>query len=194
MRAVGEPHASPPYSGVRNSPYSTVRCIATREDWTRAALNALAEGGVSAVAVDRLTTAVGATRGSFYHHFKDRDELVTAALALWEREYTTDLIPEAEAVADPRERLRSLFAHVYEPPAHPIELALAKAADDPLVAPVFARVSAARLALLRSIFLELGHAPDEADARAWLAWAFYVGHHQLPGRPARLDRIVDLLS
>jgi AcrR family transcriptional regulator len=72
------------------------------------------------VAVDRLTKVVGATRGSFYWHFKDRGELVEAALALWERQYTTDLIPLAEAVADPRERLQLLFARVYEPVALPI--------------------------------------------------------------------------
>jgi len=149
------------------------------------------------VAVDRLTKVVGATRGSFYWHFKDRDELVAAALALWEREYTTELIPLAEAVPDARARLRSLFKRVYEPRAEPIEIALAAEADHPLVAPVFARVSAARIALLRSIFLELGLGEQEADARAWLAWAFYLGHHQLgdaPGKPADLDRIVDLLG
>ena len=149
------------------------------------------------MAVDRLTKVVGATRGSFYWHFKDRGELVEAALALWERQYTTDLIPLAEAVSDPRERLRLLFARVYEPVALPVEVALSKAADDPLVAPVFARVMAARIALLRDIFLGLGLEPAEADSRAWLAWAFYVGHHQLgdtAARPERLDRIVALLG
>jgi len=146
------------------------------------------------VAVDRLKDVVGATRGSFYWHFKDRDELVAAALALWECEYTTELIPLAEAVPDARDRLRVLFERVYEPAADPIELALIKAADDPLVAPVFARVTAARMALLRSIFLELGLGEEEAEARTWLAWAFYIGHHQAPGRPRDLGRVVALLG
>ncbi|MBE2317299.1 TetR/AcrR family transcriptional regulator [Solirubrobacter sp. CPCC 204708] len=157
----------------------------------------MAESGVAGVAVDRLTKAVGATRGSFYWHFKDRDELVQAALLLWERENTTELIPEGEAVRDPQARLRALFARVYEPPADPIEVALAKAADDPLVAPVFARVVASRIAFLRTLFLELGCEEEEADSRAWLAYGFYVGHHQLgpvPGRPAGLGRIVELLG
>ncbi|MDA0184609.1 TetR/AcrR family transcriptional regulator [Solirubrobacter phytolaccae] len=158
---------------------------------------AIADGGVPAVAVDRLKDAVGATRGSFYWHFKDRGELVEAALALWEREYTTELIPLAEAVPDPRARLRALFERVYEPRADPIEVALAKAADDPLVAPVWARVSEARMGLIHAIFLELGLSEAEADSRTWLAWAFYVGHHLLddaPARPERLGRIVDLLG
>jgi AcrR family transcriptional regulator len=173
----------------------------TREDWIRAALDAIAEGGVASVAVDRLAKTVGATRGSFYWHFKDRRELIEAALALWEREYTTELIPDAEAVEDPGERLRLVFREVYEQPADPIEVTLAMAAAEPLVAPVFTRVIEARIALLRRIFTDLGLGDAEASDRAWLAYAFYVGHHQLghaPGtkalRPDRLDGLVELLS
>ena len=197
-----------PYITVRK-PYSTVRSITTlarrkrltREDWIRAALDALASGGVAAVAVDRLTKTVGATRGSFYWHFKDRRDLIEAALAQWEREYTIELIPEAEAVSDPLERLRFVFREVYEQPVDPIEVALATALDDPLVAPVFLRVTEARIALLRRIFTALGLEKGEATDRAWLAYAFYVGHHQLrraPGtralEPDHLDRLVDLLG
>ena len=173
----------------------------TREDWIRAALEALADGGVTAVNVDRLAKRVGATRGSFYWHFEDRRELIEAALALWERENTTDLIPEADAVGDPAERLRLIFRRVYEQPVDPIEIALASAAGDELVAPVFLRVTAARIALLRRTLVGLGLGEAEAAERAWLAYAFYIGHHELgrtPGigalRPERLDALVDLLG
>lgn len=173
----------------------------TREDWIRAALDALAEGGVAAVAVDRLTKSVGATRGSFYWHFKDRGELIEAALELWERENTTELVPEAEAITDPVERLRYLFRQVYEQPVGAVEIALATAADEPLAAPVFVRVTEARLAFLRRIFTDLGLADAEANDRAWLAYAFYIGHHQLERaagtralRPDHLDRLVELLT
>jgi hypothetical protein len=122
-----------------------------------------------------------------------------ATLDLWEREHTTELIPEAEAVEDPAERLRFVFRAVYEQPVDPIEVALASTADDPLVGPAVARVTRLRVRLLRDIFLELGLDDAEADARAWLAYAFYVGHHQLgraegTGRPERLDRVVALLT
>jgi AcrR family transcriptional regulator len=173
--------------------------LLTKEDWTRAALEALAAGGVAAVAVDRLAKQLGATRGSFYWHFRDRRELIESALAQWERENTTELIPQAEAVADPVARLRLLFREVYERPVDPIEIALAAAAGDSLVAPVFARVTSTRIAFLQRIFTELGLSPAAAADRAWLAYAFYVGHHQLGRnaevrRPARLDRVVELLA
>jgi AcrR family transcriptional regulator len=172
----------------------------TREDWTGAALGALVEGGVAAVSIDRLAKTLGATRGSFYWHFKDRNELIQVALERWEHEHTTELIPRADAIADPTERLRFLFREAYEPPTDPIESALAWS-DDPLVAPAAARVTRARLVFLRRIFLDLGLPEDEAADRAWLAYAFYVGHHQLGRnaglqrrRPSSLDGVVELLT
>lgn len=173
----------------------------TREDWTRAALDALATDGVRGVAVDRLAKTVGATRGSFYWHFRNRGELIDAALKQWEAENTTALIPTFEGLADPVERLRTLFRGVYEQPVDTIEIALASTAEDPLVAAAYARVTRMRLDFLRQIFIDLGLSDDQADARAWLAYGFYIGHHQLgqnstirASRPARLDHIVDLLS
>jgi len=175
--------------------------LLTRDDWARAALDVLAEGGMSGVAVDRLAKSLGATRGSFYWHFADRDDLIRAALERWERQNTTDLIPQLDAVGDPAKRLAMLFREVYEKRVDRVEMVLAAIADEPHVAPVFARVTRARLDVLRRIFTDLGLPDDEADARAWLAYGFYIGHHQLdrsperPGiRPERLDRIVDLLA
>jgi AcrR family transcriptional regulator len=175
--------------------------LLTRQDWIGAALEALATGDVRAVAVDRLATALGTTRGSFYWHFADRDELITAALEQWEHDNTIALIPDLDAIADPVERLRQLFRAVYEQPVDAVEIALASAGDHPLVEPVFARVTMARLDVLRRIFTDLGLPDADADDRAWVAYALYIGHHQL-GRaadvkavqPARLDRVVDMLT
>jgi AcrR family transcriptional regulator len=175
--------------------------LLTRDDWIDAALSALAEGGMSAVAVDRLAKTLGATRGSFYWHFADRDDLIRAALERWERQNTLELLPELDAVADPAERLALIFREVYEQRVDRVEMVLAAIADEPHVAPVFARVTRTRLEVLRRIFTELGLPDDEANARAWLAYGFYIGHHQLdrsPGRPGirpeRLDHVVDLLA
>jgi AcrR family transcriptional regulator len=51
----------------------------TRQDWIDAALEALETGGVPAVAVEPLASRLGVTKGSFYWHFKDRNELLATA-------------------------------------------------------------------------------------------------------------------
>lgn len=176
------------------------KTLLSREDWTAAAYAALATGGTQAVAVDRLAKQLGVSRGSFYWHFADRRELLDAALARWEKENTTDLAAQIPDV-EPVEQLRAILQQVYEQPADDIEITLAAAGDDPLAAPAFARVTNARLDILRNVFVRLGLPAAEAEARAWLLYGFYLGHHQLGRnpdavrrRPAQLDRLVDLLT
>ena len=57
-----------------------------REDWLRAARLALLRGGVEAVRVEKIARDLGVTKGSFYWHFKDRDELLELLLCEWESE------------------------------------------------------------------------------------------------------------
>src|ERR687893_303054 len=85
-----------------SQPRSRIRL--SREDWIGAALQALADDGPSGVAVERLAARLGTTKGSFYWHFKDREELITEALATWEREDTDAVIEEMKEISDPVER------------------------------------------------------------------------------------------
>lgn len=55
-----------------------------RTDWVLAGLRALARGGIAAVKVESLAREIGATKGSFYWHFKDLAELHQVMLELWE--------------------------------------------------------------------------------------------------------------
>ena len=48
-----------------------------------AALNAVRAKGYSATTVDDICHAAGVTKGSFFHHFKTKDELALAAAAHW---------------------------------------------------------------------------------------------------------------
>src|SRR5271170_185016 len=78
-------------------------------DWARAALAAIARGGIAAVAVESVAADLGATKGSFYWHFKNRDALIQAALDLWEQTRTESVIEDLQHEPDPAERLRKLL-------------------------------------------------------------------------------------
>ncbi|MDQ2788725.1 MAG: hypothetical protein M3Y73_03065 [Actinomycetota bacterium] len=49
-------------------------------------------------------------QGSFYHHFENRDSLIIAALADWERSQTEAVIQRLDLIPDPAERLRAVMA------------------------------------------------------------------------------------
>lgn len=147
------------------------------DDWTRAALDAIAAGGIANVSVERLAKELGATKGSFYWHFKDRPALVAAALDRWELEYTDAVIERLGAIDDPRERFRQLLVTSFGAPGALIDALLVADADDPVVAAVLARVSAKRLAFVDKIFAE--HGADGGADRALLAFSAYLGLAQL---------------
>jgi AcrR family transcriptional regulator len=160
------------------------------EDWEAAALAALAEGGIEAVAVEPLAKRLGVTKGSGYWHFAGRDDLLRRALARWERRDTEEVIAALARVPDPRQRLLDLFRLAMRPTWGPsLYTALFAAAGHPLVGPVLARVAARRLDYLGVCYRELGLGPEAARHQALLAYATYVGLLHL-GReaPAVLPR------
>lgn len=54
---------------------------------------ALLRGGIEEVRVERMARDLNVTKGSFYWHFKDRDELLEVLLREWEEELLHDIIP-----------------------------------------------------------------------------------------------------
>jgi len=151
-----------------------------REDWIGAALQALADDGPSGVAVERLAARLGTTKGSFYWHFKDREELIAEALATWEREDTDAPIEEMREVGDPVERLRigTVMATEYEEAESP-DVRLLPSASDPVVGEVVKRVQRKRLDFLAQTFRDAGFTPAESRLRARLAYSLALGwHHQ----------------
>ena len=152
----------------------------SREAWVQATLGAIAEGGLAAVAVVPLAKQLGATKGSFYWHFANRQALVEAALADWEQSHTAAVIAEIEASSDdPLQQLRLLFKRVTALAARDrIELALLATADHPTVQPVLDRVTRSRIEFVAELFQRLGFSHSEARRRALLAYSAYLGHAQ----------------
>ncbi|MDT9694433.1 TetR/AcrR family transcriptional regulator [Streptomyces sp. P17] len=149
-------------------------------DWADAALVAMSEGGLAAVAVEPLATRLGTTKGSFYWHFANRDALIEAALDRWAETETEGIINELEREPDPERRLRLLFAEAIRSSAEdPLEVSLLATADDPRVATVLARVTERRVAYVAQLFTEAGFPEPEARRRGLLAYSVYLGHTQL---------------
>jgi TetR/AcrR family transcriptional regulator, transcriptional repressor for nem operon len=78
----------------------------TRTKLLDAALNVIRAKGYSATTVDDICVASGVGKGSFFHHFKSKEELAIAATQHWSA-VTGALFESApyQQVADPRERI-----------------------------------------------------------------------------------------
>lgn len=177
------------------------------DDWTRAALEAIADSGIGAVAIEPLARRVGASKGSFYWHFDDRAALVAAAVASWEETRTEAVVRAFEGVEDPRERLRRLFAGAFgDVRGGRLDAALIADAGDPAAGPAVRRVTERRIAFIATAFEELGFTRPEARHRALTAYGAHLGLLSIracaPGTvpstgkrlSAYIDDLLDLLT
>jgi AcrR family transcriptional regulator len=150
------------------------------ESWAAAALEAVASGGLDAIAVEPLARRLNVTKGSFYWHFPNRGALLKAALELWERQETGDVIAGLENEPDPYQRIVNLFKRANSSyKAGRLYLALAAAGDDVRVNEVVQRVSARRLAYLEKCYRALGMDAEQAPLWATFAYATFIGNQQV---------------
>lgn len=68
-----------------------------RPDWVLAGYRALVRGGPGALKIEALARDIGATKGSFYWHFKGLSDLHAAMLDNWERLATAEITSAVQA-------------------------------------------------------------------------------------------------
>lgn len=176
----------------------------TPDDWIAAATERLVHHGADSIRVDVLAKEMGASRGSFYWHFKDRDELLQRVLTAWRDQATEQLIERFEREHDdPRQLLRDLLSLPFRGKAArraaSIELAIrAWARSDTMARHAVEDVDSRRIAYIAQVFSALGFPIREARARAFALYAYEVAESLLSaqgteGQKAERSRMMEAL-
>ena len=143
--------------------------LLTRRRWLEEGLALLEEAGAEALTIESLTSRLGVTKGSFYHHFANYQDFQERLLEFWEEEGTLRIIQWAEQEASPPEKL----ARVMQASLHPSRLDVALRAwalQDERVRVHQQRIDQLRLAYLEEV--AYAQTADRLSARQ-LARAFY---------------------
>jgi AcrR family transcriptional regulator len=169
--------------------------------WVAAGLTALAVGGPESVRVEALARVLGVTKGGFYWHFADRQALLAAMLDAWQRSSLDEVIELVEGTgADPRVRLRRLFALASSSELRRVDLAVRIwAREDPRVARRLRAVDARRRDYLRTLFGAICTSRDDVEARCVIAMSLFVAGGFVPegrgelGPPEVMRLVLDRL-
>ena len=170
---------------VNAPPADAVRASLTPETWIEAATEVLVDQGIDPVRVDVLATQLAVTRGSFYWHFRDREDLLRRVLQAWSELATAMLTRRLETASnDPQAQLRDAISLPFRgrsaARAARIELAIrAWARRDEMARQAVDAADAARLAYHTQVFKALGFAPAEASLRAFMVYSYEVGESLL---------------
>lgn len=161
------------------------RTALTPERWVEAATEVLVDQGIDHVRVDVLARSLKVTRGSFYWHFREREDLLRAVLQAWRARATEQLTQRLErAHDDPREQLRDLISLPFRGRsarrAARIELAIrAWARRDAMARSFVDEADAARMGYIAQVFSALGFGVMEARARAFMLYSYELAESLL---------------
>jgi AcrR family transcriptional regulator len=148
----------------------------TRADWIGTAVEALARDGLRAVAVEPLAERLGATKGSFYWHFRDRNALLQAAVEHWEATVIDESIARLEEIADPLERHTATVEMLNASPKDmKIFLVLLWNADHPVIGPAVERIVRKRMGYSQRLREQAGLSPDQAEQSSLHAYSVWLG-------------------
>ena len=150
-----------------------------KDTWLDEGLKILEESGPGSLTIDNLVLHTGKTKGSFYHHFKNRNKYIEALLAHYEAKVTVEILHEVNKASGKIERLKKLTKLVFQISSK-LELVIrAWALYEPLVKKIQDRIDQKRLDHLKNIYLSSCVNESQAQTMALRNYSIYIGLQQL---------------
>ena len=163
-----------------------------RIDWLLKALEIFVAEGIDAVRITRLAQDLGVTRGSFYWHFENREDLIDALVSYWKDKNTsaiTESVGNASSLAEGIFRFfeTCIDATLFDPR---LDLALREwARRSDTVRSMVDFEDEARITSLREFFTRFGYAMPEALIRARVLYFSQIGFYALEVRETLATRL-----
>jgi AcrR family transcriptional regulator len=151
----------------------------TRNDWLAAALDALLREGVEGIHVEPLAESLRVTKGSFYWHFKDLQDLLVSVLEYWTTRMVGAVRDHQHLSGTPEENLLSVMEDIAREERARYESAMRTwAASDERAAAAVQRVDEARLEWTCGLFEEMGFSPEQSEIRGRMMVFYEYGEAQ----------------
>lgn len=152
----------------------------TKDIWLKEGLKVLAELGNGGLTIEELTKRLNVTKGSFYHHFKNRRTFSHELLTYWEGEMTTEIIQISKKGTTFEDRNKRLFNASNQIRNYELEVAIrAWALRDEMVREFQERVDKLRISYLKELYQLFADDSKVAEELALIRYAFTVGAQQI---------------
>lgn len=162
----------------------------SKSDWLDAALDALKEGGIEAVRVERLAAKLQIAKSGFYYHFRDKEDLQQKLLDHWLALDGSPLLRERLLTSmEPKERLVIVAEIVDEAQLSKFDAAIRQwARKNTKVRRIWRKEMGKRLDHIRSIFSDLGFEGDDLEMRVRTFVGYCVTERELFEELSKKDR------
>ncbi len=166
----------------------------SRQDWLTFALDVLIKKGPEHLKITPLCELKGVTKGSFYHHFKNRAVFIDSLMDHWYQTTTQGFIDQVDATLPTLKRLQALDRIIN---SHSIEAEhhiRAWALKEPSIRLHLEKIDRQRQSYLAECYQEIGLSPQQANDVALIAYSSFLGMAQIYPAPSpeEVERVTSM--
>ena len=156
----------------------------SREDWLNFALDILVKKGPEFLKINPICELKGVTKGSFYHHFKNRAVFIESLMSHWYETMTLAFIEQANTEDTALERLQKLDTVIAGNNIEAEKHIRAWALKEPVITTHLEKIDSQRREYLAECYVELGLNESQAKDVALMAYANFLGMQQVYPAPS----------
>ncbi len=147
-----------------------------KEDWIRQGLQILVEFGEKSLTIENLLSRMKLTKGSFYHHFKDREDYIKELIESWKSTMTVKIIESLHGLKDAQSMYKALEDSIERTFSPEIEIAFRNwAQKSPYIAEIVAEVDTWRTITIENIVALQGIKKAQCWLLARFAYSAFIG-------------------
>ena len=163
----------------------------TREQWLQKSLEAISGKGFGRVVIDNIVTSLGVTKGSFYWHFKDRNDFLEKLITYWDDTFTKIVMYHInESEAGPRERLLELMLYITRNRLASYDAAITTLThNEPQISNQIAKVFESRMQFVATLFAEMGYKEADLEMRSRMLVMFMSQEQNMPTQKPLKEQI-----
>ncbi|HET53915.1 MAG TPA: TetR/AcrR family transcriptional regulator [Ignavibacteria bacterium] len=148
------------------------------EDWIKKGIELFSQGGIDALNVEKMATILNCTKGSFYHHFKSREDYIDQILEYYYKSRKNMLEMIGKLYNSPIEKLSRVLIGVFKNPRGlDFEFQLRKLAETNEKAKIqLNNLERERITYVSVLLNDCG--TDNPQLRAEMIYHYYLGWYQ----------------
>jgi AcrR family transcriptional regulator len=160
----------------------------TRNDWLATALDTLLKAGPEGVHVEPMAASLGVTKGSFYWHFEDLQDLLSSVVDYWAEMMLGAVRNHDDLTGSAEENLLEVMEDIAREDRARYEAAMRTwAKSEKRAAQAVRKVDKARLEWTTGLFAEMGFSPEQAEIRGRMMVLYEYGEAEF-SLPASLEQ------
>lgn len=156
------------------------KIVATEGQWLEIGMERFAEGGAEQLVVEKLASALGSSKSSFYWYFGDRSVFIDRIVDAWRERATEQVMRHADAQASADQQIDSLLRQMFSVTRKGDFLFYLRrlSRTEAKYREALEEIEQSRLRFAARLFVDAGMSEHRASEVAWLLYHYYLGWYE----------------